>query len=100
MHNLEVFTAKVYSKITGKEGNNLAELSWNMYLKDLKEKGIKNESANVKNRTQKSVFEKLPPTYEAFHQHVNRAHLQSLIFNKADKAVIEMKKSRTFRMEV
>ena len=71
-----------------------------MYLKDLKKKGVKNESANVKNRTQKSVFEKLPPTYEAFHQHVNRAHLQSLIFNKADKAVIEMKKSKTFRMEV
>ena len=56
MHNLDVFTAKVYGKKTG-IGNNLTELRWNIYLKDLKKKDIKNESANVKNRTQKLVFE-------------------------------------------
>ena len=33
----------------------------------------------------------MPPTYGAFHQHVKRAHLQSLIFDQTDKAVIEMK---------
>ena len=30
MHNLEVFTAKVYSKKA--LGNNLAELCWNIYI--------------------------------------------------------------------
>ena len=67
-----------------------------MYLKDLKKKGVKNESANMKNRTQKSVFEKMPPTQGAFHQHVKRAHLQSLIFNEGDKAVIEIKNPEYF----
>ena len=43
MHNLEVFDAKVYSKKTHKKGNNLAELRWNINLKDLKKKDIKNE---------------------------------------------------------
>ena len=33
----------------------------------------------------------MPPTYWQFHQHVKRAHLQSLIFNQGNKAVIEMK---------
>ena len=56
MHNLDVLTAKVYGKKTG-IGNNLTELRWNIYLKDWKKKDIKNESASVKNRTQKSVFE-------------------------------------------
>ena len=41
MHNLEVFTTKVYSKKILK-GNNLAELCWNIYLKDLKKKDIEN----------------------------------------------------------
>ena len=74
MHNLEVVTAKVYSKKTLK-GNNLAEIRWDIYLKDLKKKDIKIESANVRNRKQKSVFAKMPPTYGAFHNmstvHIN-----------------------------
>ena len=49
VHNLEVFTAKVFSKTT-LNGNNLAELCRNIYMKDLKKKDIKNDSANVKNR--------------------------------------------------
>ena len=48
------------------------------------------KGGNVKNRNQKLVFEEMPPTYGAFHQHVKRAHLQSLIFDQTDKAVIEM----------
>ena len=40
MHNLEVFTPKVYSKKTVK-GNNVTELRWNICLKDLKKKDIK-----------------------------------------------------------
>ena len=47
MHNLEVFTTKVCSKKTPK-GNNLAELPWDIYLKDSKKKDNENESANVK----------------------------------------------------
>ena len=43
MHNLEVFTAKVYSKRNTKKGNSLAELRCNINLKDLKKKDIKNE---------------------------------------------------------
>ena len=56
-----------------------------------KKKDIKN--GKQKNRKQKkSAFEKIPPSYEAFQQHVKPAHLQSLIiFNQADKAVIEKK---------
>ena len=70
------YVVKVYSKKTLK-GNNLAELCWNIYLKDLKKKNIKNESVNVKNRKQKkSVFEKVPPTYGAFQRHVN-VHIYS-----------------------
>ena len=70
------YVVKVYSKKTLK-GNNLAELCWNIYLKDLKKKNIKNESVNVKNRKQKkSVFEKAPPTYGAFQRHVN-VHIYS-----------------------
>ena len=60
----------------------------------MKKKDIKNESVNVKNR--KQTFEKMPPTYGAFYQHVKRAHLQSLIFYKAEKAVIEMKHPEHF----
>ena len=48
------------------------------------------KSGNVKNTNQKLVFEEMPPTYGAFHQYVKRAHLQSLIFDQTDKAVIEM----------
>ena len=33
----------------------------------------------------------MPQTYWAFHEHVERSNLQSLIFTQADKAVIEMK---------
>ena len=40
MQNLEVFTAKVYSKKTVKS-NNVTELRWNVCLKDLKKKDIK-----------------------------------------------------------
>ena len=32
----------------------------------------------------------MPPTYGTFHLHVKRAHLQSLIFNQADNATIEI----------
>ena len=39
MHKLDVLTAKVWSKKT-RQGNNLAELRWNVYLKDLKKKDI------------------------------------------------------------
>ena len=39
MHKLDVLTAKVSSKKT-RQGNNLAELRWNVYLKDLKKKDI------------------------------------------------------------
>ena len=61
MHNLIVFTAKVCGKKTLK-GINLAELRWNIYLKDFKKKDIKNQKQ--KNRKQKkSVFEKMPPSY-------------------------------------
>ena len=57
------------------KGNNLAELRWNIYLKDLKKKDIKNEKQ--KNRKQKkSVFKKMPPSCGAFQQHVKRADLQ------------------------
>ena len=62
----------------------------------LEEKRYQNESANVRNRMQKSIFERMPPTYGAFHQQVKPAHLQSLIFNKVDKAVIEMKNPECF----
>ena len=41
------------------------------------------KSGNVKNTNQKLVFEEMPPTYGAFHQHVKRAHLQSLIFDQS-----------------
>ena len=68
MHNLEVFTTKVCSKKTPK-GNNLAELPWDIYLKDLKKKD----------------------------NDVKRAHLQSLIYNEADNSVIEMKNPEHFR---
>ena len=47
-------------------------------------------------RKQKKSSEKMPATYGAFHQHIKRAHLQSLIFNQADKAVIEMKNLEHF----
>ena len=68
-----------------------------IYLKGLKKKDIKNESVNMKHRKQKkSVFEKMPPNYEAFHQHIKCAHLQLQIFNQADKAVIGMKNSEHF----
>ena len=88
-------TAKVYSKKTLR-GNNLTELSWNIYLKDLKKQDTKNESANVKNRKEKSVFEKMPLTYRAFDQNVKCAHLQSLIFHEADKTVIEIRNPEYF----
>ena len=39
MHKLDVLTAKVWSKKI-LQGNNLAELRWNVYLKDLKKKHI------------------------------------------------------------
>ena len=59
-------------------------------MKDFKKKDLENESANVKNKKQKkSELDKMPLTYGAFQQKVNCAHLQSLIFNEADKAVIE-----------
>ena len=74
MHNLEVLAGEVCNKKTLK-GNILAELRQNIYLEDLKKKDIKTESANVK---AESVFEKMTPTYGAFHQHVKRAHLHSL----------------------
>ena len=45
----------------------------------------------MKNRKQKYG------TYGAFHQHVKCAHVQSLIFNQADNAVIEMKNPKHFR---
>ena len=68
-----------------------------IYLKNLKKKDIENESANVKNRKQKkSVFEKIPANYGAFRQHVRHAHLQSLIFNETNGAVIEMKNPEHF----
>ena len=35
--------------------------------RNLRKKDIKNESANMKNRKQKSVYEKMPPTYGAFY---------------------------------
>ena len=50
----------------------------------------------MKNRKQKSVFDKMPPIYGALHQNVKRANLQSLMFNEADKAVIEMKNRKYF----
>ena len=50
----------------------------------LKKKDIENENTNVKNRKQKSIFEKIPPTYGVYHQHFKYAHLQSLIFNQTD----------------
>ena len=65
-------------------------------MEDLKKKDIKTESANVKSRKQKSVFEKIPPTYGAIQQHVKQAHLQSQIFNQANNAIIEMKNSKHF----
>ena len=65
-------------------------------MEDLKKNDIKNESAIVKNRKQKSVFEKIPPAYRTFHQHVKRAHLQSLIFNQADNAITEIKNPEHF----
>ena len=37
----------------------------------------------------------MPPTYRAFHQHVKRAHLQSL-FCQTNKTVIEMKNPENF----
>ena len=41
----------------------------------------------MKNRKQKkSLFEKMSPTYGAFQQHVKRAHLLTLIFNKENRA--------------
>ena len=94
-YNLEVFAAKVYNKKIPK-GKSYAEPRWDIYLEDLKKKDIKNESANVKNRKQKSLFEKMAPTYGVFHQHVKRALLQSLIFNQADNAIIEMKNLELF----
>ena len=33
----------------------------------------------------------MPLTYEAFHHHVKRAHLQSLVFNQEDNPVTEIK---------
>ena len=61
----------------------------------MKKKDIKN--LKQKNRKyKKSVFEKMPPSYGAFQRHVKRAHPQSLIFNQADKAVIEMKNPEHF----
>ena len=62
-------------------GNNLAELPWDEYLEDLKKKDIKNESANVKSRKLQLVFEKIPPDYATFLQHVKCVLLQSKIFN-------------------
>ena len=55
----------------------------------MKKKDIKNESANVKNRKHKSLFEKTYPTFEAFH-------LQSIIFDEADKAGNDMKNLEHF----
>ena len=60
-------------------------------LENKEKKDIKNDRANMKNRKQKLVLEKMPPTYGTFHQNVKRAHLKSLIFNKADKAFTEIK---------
>ena len=37
------------------------------------------------------------PTYGALQQHVKHSHLQSLIFNEADKAVFEMTNPDHFR---
>ena len=62
-------------------GNNLEELPWDMYLEDLKKKDIKNESANVKSRKLQLVFDKIPPDYATFLQHVKCVLLQLQIFN-------------------
>ena len=77
MHNLEVFAAEVCNKKTLKD-NNLTELRKDIHFEDFKMKDIKTKSVNVKSRKQKSVFEKIPPTYGAFHQHIKCAHLHSL----------------------
>ena len=95
MHDLEVFTTEVYIKKQLKV-TILKNYGQNIYLQDLTKKDIKNESANVKNRKQKSVFEKMSPTCGAFHQNIKSAYLQSLIFHEADKAVIEMKNTGYF----
>ena len=65
-------------------------------MEDLRKNGIKNESEIMKNRKQKPVFEKISPAYRTFHQHVKRAHLQSLIFNHADNAITEIKNPEHF----
>ena len=46
-------------------------------LEEFKKKSLKIDCANMKNRKNKSVFEKIHSTYSSFHQHVKR--LQSLI---------------------
>ena len=52
----------------------------------------------MKNRKQKkSLFEKMSPTYGGFQQHVKRAHLLTLIFNKENRAVTEMENPEHFR---
>ena len=80
MHNLEVFAVKVCNKKILK-GSNPSELLRDIYFENLTKKDIKNESKNVKNRKKNSVFEKISPTYGAFHQHVKHSYLQPLIFN-------------------
>ena len=38
----------------------------------------------------------MPLTYEAFHHHAKRAHLQSLVFNQEDNVVTEIKNPKHF----
>ena len=63
MHNLEVFTTKVCSKKTPK-GNNLAELPWDIYLKDSKKKDNENESASVKTESRNQYLRKCRQSME------------------------------------
>lgn len=44
-----------------------------------------------------NINQYLKKCYVAFHQHVKHVHLQSLIFNQADNAIIEMGNSEDFR---
>ena len=39
-------------------------------LEEFKKKSLKIDCANMKNRKNKSVFEKIHSTYSSFHQHV------------------------------